>query len=272
MKKLLTTALIFLLLLTPAAAFAVPLDEFYGIVETHYIEPVDSRTLRQIMPEELGHFLGDPYSVYYTAEELNYLISTFVEFGGVGVQIYEDGNEIKIMSVFPGTPAAKAGLLAGDVIISVDGVTVAGLSLFEVGELIRGEVGTSVNLELQRDTQTFSVDLTRELLEIPTVFSESLGDIGYLSLSSFTDSTPTQFRRNLTALRAANPRGYILDLRDNPGGMLDAVLDITEDILPTGPMITIRDRYGNNESYGNLTDGEALPNLVVLVNENSASG
>jgi carboxyl-terminal processing protease len=272
LKKLLTATLTFLLILAPVFAYAVPLDEFYGIIETQYIEPVDSRALRQITPDELGEFLGDPHSAYYTPEKFRYFMENYVGDGGVGIQIYEDGNEIKILLVHPDSPAAKAGLLAGDVIVSVDGTAVAGMSLLEVADLIRGAEGTSVTLELQRGTLTMRRILVRKQLETSTVLSESMGDIAYLSLYAFTDSTPAQFRRSLADLRATSPRGYILDLRDNPGGILDAVLKITEEFLPAGPMIIVRDRYGTEEAYGNMADGEALPNLVVLVNENSASG
>ena len=264
--------LILSIILASSLAFAAPLDEIYGIIEAHYIEEVDSRTLRATALEDLEEFLNDPYSNYFSIEQLmQFFESLSGEYGGIGVQIIQDGNHAVIHSVYPGSPAEKAGLKAGDIIVGVDGVVVTGLPLSDVADIIRGEVGTSVVLELRRGTITMKRIIFREQVDSPTVQSELMGDIGYIWIHAFSENTPKLFRNKLAALRAANPRGYILDLRDNPGGSLGAVLDVAEEFLPAGPMIIMHDRYDIEEVFGNIRDGAVLPNLIVLVNKNSAS-
>ncbi|MBS4030286.1 MAG: PDZ domain-containing protein [Clostridiales bacterium] len=272
LKKLLAVVLILSILLASSLAFAAPLDEIYGIIEAHYIEEVNSRALRATALEDLGKFLNDPYSNYFSKEQLTHFFEGLSgEYGGIGVQIIQDGNDTVILSVFPGSPAEKAGIKSGDIIVSVDGFVVTGLPLSEVANLIRGDIGTSVVLELRRGSTIIKRIIFREQVDSPTVQSELMGDIGYIWIHTFSENTPKLFRNKLAALRQANPRGYILDLRDNPGGSLGAVLDVAEEFLPAGPMIIMNDRYGIEEVYGNIRDGAALPNLIVLVNGNSAS-
>lgn len=272
LKKLLSVILILSVLLASSLAFAVPLDEIYGIIEAHYIEEVNSRALRATAPEDLEEFLNDPYSNYFSPAQLTEFFEGLSgEYGGIGVQIIQDGNDTVILSVFPGSPAEKAGIKAGDIIVSVDGLVTTGLPLSEVADIIRGEIGTSVILELRRSSTTIKRIIFREQVDSPTVQSELMGDIGYIWIHTFSENTPKLFRNQLAALREANPRGYILDLRDNPGGSLGAVLDVAEEFLPAGPMIIMHDRYEIEEVYGNIRDGAALPNLIVLVNGNSAS-
>jgi carboxyl-terminal processing protease len=271
MKKLLAVIIICILLLTPALAGAVPLDEFYSIIEEHYIENVDSHALRSVQPEHIGDFLGDPYSEYLSPDEMHLLIERFRgSYGGIGVQIIEVDGQIIIEAVFPESPADRAGLLPGDVILRVDDTSVSGLPLEKVSALVRGEEGTPVILELKRNGYLFRRMFNRERIETPTVSGEVIGDVGYIRLESFADSTPASFRRILNKLRIQDPRGYILDLRHNFGGTLDAALEIAEEFLPAGPVVILRDRYGQ-EAFGNLDDGAPLSNLVVLVNSYSAS-
>lgn len=272
MKKILAIIVVLAIILAPATAFAVPLDEFYGLIETHYIEEVDSRALRNVAPSDISEFLNDPYSSYYSPNELLMFMDDFMGiYSGVGIQIQMAEDEVYILDVHPGSPAEKAGIKLGDTIISIDGTPVAGMNLYEVSDLIRGEEGTSVVLEVRRGTTILKRLITREQIDSPTVRSELMGDIGYLWIHTFSDNTPKLFHRELEKLRIAEPRGYIIDLRDNPGGSLAAVLDMAEEFLPAGPMITINDRFNQVEVYGNLQNGTELPNLVVLVNGQSAS-
>ncbi len=271
LKKILSIALVIILLVS-SLAYAAPLNEIYEIIEARYIDEVDSAALRATAPEDLHVYLADPYSSYLSPKQLVKFLEEFSGgYGGIGIQIIQHGEDILILSVYPGSPAEKAGLRAGDVIISVEGFTVKSLPLSEVADLIRGEVATSVILEVRRDSTILKRLIFREQVDSPTVYSELMGDIGYIWIQSFSENTPQLFRNKLAALRQANPRGYILDLRDNPGGSLPAVLETAADFLPAGPLVILHDRYGIEEIYFNFNDGEALPNLVVLVNENSAS-
>ena len=195
--------LILSIILASSLAFAAPLDEIYGIIEAHYIEEVDSRTLRATALEDLEEFLNDPYSNYFSIEQLmQFFESLSGEYGGIGVQIIQDGNHAVIHSVYPGSPAEKAGLKAGDIIVGVDGVVVTGLPLSDVADIIRGEVGTSVVLELRRGTITMKRIIFREQVDSPTVQSELMGDIGYIWIHAFSENTPKLFRNKLAALRA----------------------------------------------------------------------
>lgn len=275
MKRSLLIVLVMLLLLAaPAGAPAAPLEEVYDIINTFYldIDQVDWDELVKAELSDLGRVLGDPYTVYYPQSEFyEFLRDFYGTYSGVGMVLSQEAGKTVIREVFPGTPAERAGLKAGDIIVSVDGTPALGLTLEEVVLLIRGEPGTALKLELKRDNLVFERGVVREDISVPTVASALLGDVGYLAIYSFSEQTPAHFRQKLSQLLQQKPRGFILDLRDNPGGVLGAVLAVAEELLPAGPVVTLRGRYGFEEVYRNTRGAAPLPNLVVLINGGSAS-
>lgn len=221
--------------------------------------------------------LGDPYSEYYTKEELDSMLeqSEGIYFGiGAYVQLDEITGLPKISGVIEGSPAEEAELRANDLIYEVDGASTVGLNLTEATALIKGPEGTEVELTLLREGESdyMTLTLTRRRVESPTVeFSMLEDDMAYIQVTEFDDVTVNQFANALDSARTSGAKGIILDLRGNPGGNLDAVVDMCAMILPEGMIVYTEDKYGHREEY--TCDGEhelELP-LTVLVDMNSAS-
>lgn len=241
----------------------------------YYKDDLTSQQLCDGIYKGLLDALGDPYSEYYTPEELQDLIeSTEGVYYGIGayVSMDTDFNRPKISSVIEGTPAEEAGLRDNDILYEVDGTSTYGLSLNETVALIKGEEFTDVLLTIIRDGKEMEVSVTRRKVETPTVKHEMLeGGMGFLQIVEFDDITVSQFSEAMTDLRAQGMKGLILDLRANPGGSLDAVVDIAEMLLPEGMIVYTEDKYGNRREY--TCDGSQqleMP-LVVLIDMNSAS-
>ncbi|MCS6774055.1 MAG: S41 family peptidase [Anaerolineae bacterium] len=221
--------------------------------------------------------LGDPYTQYVEprfAKILNEDISG--TFEGIGATLKQTpGGSIQIVRTLPGTPAEKAGILPGDIIEAVDGQSVMGLNTTEVAAMVRGPRGTQVRLTLRRADQPkpFDVVLTRARITIPLVESRMIdGEIAYLRLFDFSQPASRQLERDLRELLSKKPKGLILDLRDNPGGLLSQAREVGDLFLDAGVFIIERD-YKGNEKVSRTTNrgiGQDIP-LVVLVNGGSAS-
>lgn len=247
-------------------------------IDTYYfLDEVSNEEMQDGIFKGMLESLGDPYSEYYTPEELAELMeqSEGVYYGiGAYVSLDTEKNLPKISGVMEGSPAEEAGLRANDLIYEVNGVTTYGLTLTEAVALIKGEEGTEVNLTLVREGESdyLELTLTRRRVEAPTVeYSMLDGRIGYIQVTEFDSVTVNQFSEALYTVKNSAARGIILDLRGNPGGNLDAVVDMCNMILPEGMIVYTEDKYGNREEY--TSDGEhelELP-LVVLVDMNSAS-
>ncbi len=250
------------------------------VIDTYYYKTdVDKEEEAIGMYKGLMESLGDPYSVYYTEEELNDLMSdTAGVYYGIGayVSLDADMNLPRISGVMPGTPAERAELMTDDIIYEVDKESTQGMELDEVVSLIKGPEGTTVHLTLLRGSkmEEIEVDVERSAVEVPTVNTKLLGDnenIGYLQITEFDDITPDQFAEGMAELRASNIEGLIIDLRSNPGGSLQAVCDIARQILPKGLIVYTVDRNGERDDY--TCDGTHQIDIpvVVLVNQYSAS-
>lgn len=247
-------------------------------IDTYYfLDEVSNEEMQDGIYKGLLDSLGDPYSEYYTAEELAAMMeqSEGIYYGiGAYVSLDTEKNLPKISGVIEGSPAEEADLRANDLIYEVDGMTTYGLTLTEAVSLIKGEEGTEVTLTLIREGESdyLELTLTRRRVESPTVeYSMLEGRIGYIQVTEFDSVTVNQFSEALYAVKNSAARGIILDLRGNPGGNLDAVVDMCNMILPEGMIVYTEDKYGNREEY--TCDGEnelRLP-LVVLVDMNSAS-
>ena len=242
---------------------------------TYYRKDIDDEAVTEGIYRGMVNSLGDPYSEYYSEEELNAVMDqTQGIYYGIGAYIGldEEMQIAKIVGVFDGSPAEAAGLREGDLIIEVEGISTVGMSTTEVVTYIKGEEGTSVHVKFSRDGERFERDIIRRKIESPTVTHEMLeDDIGYLRITEFDEVTVQQFEDALVDLRAQGMRGLILDLRDNPGGNVTTVLEIARQLLPKGLIVYTEDRDGNREEQSCDGENEIKEPLMVLVNGNSAS-
>lgn len=247
------------------------------INEYFFLHDVTDEEMRNGMYKGLLDALGDPYSEYYTAEELRSMMeqSQGIYYGiGAYVQLDTTTGLPKISGVIAGSPAEEANLRADDLIYEVDGTSTYGLNLTEAVALIKGPEGTTVEITLIREGESdyLTLTLTRRKVESPTVEFSMLEDgMAYIQVTEFDDVTVDQFADALAMARGSNAGGIILDLRGNPGGNLAAVVDMCNMILPKGMIVYTEDKYGKREEYKSDGKHELELPLVVLVDMNSAS-
>lgn len=248
-----------------------------AIEEYYYQEDVDTSQLINGMYEGVIASLGDPYSTYYTEEDLADLMDqTEGIYYGIGAYVGMDAQTgmAYISGVFEGTPAEEAGLRDGDVIYMVNQKSMQGLELSEIVGQIKGEEGTKVHLTIFRDGETdyLEIDVERRKIESPTVKHEMYDNkVGYIQITEFDDVTVDQFTEAMELLNGQGMEGLVLDLRANPGGNLGAVVEIARQLLPKGLIVYTEDRDGNRTEYS--CEGESVfqKPLVVLINGYSAS-
>ncbi|KAB1434415.1 S41 family peptidase [Candidatus Galacturonibacter soehngenii] len=247
------------------------------IIDKYYLEEVHETDLVEGMYKGLVDGLGDPYSVYYTKDEFQSLMeSTNGVYCGIGVTVSQDANTgiITLVKPFENSPGLKAGILPGDILYMVDDTEVTGMELSSVVAMIKGEEGTTVNLTIIREGERDNIELTveRQQIEIPTISYEVLkNNIGYINISEFDTVTQPQFINALEDLKNQGIAGLIVDLRNNPGGNLDVVNNILDQILPEGMIVYTEDKYGNKEEYKSDEEHQFTKPLAVLINGNSAS-
>jgi len=214
----------------------------------------------------------DPYSNYYTKEEAQSMYSDLLgTFSGIGAYLEEKDGYVSIVSVMKGQPAEKAGLQKGDLIISVDGVDIKGFGVDKVSSMIKGEKGTKVILGIKRGNQTLTIEVVRDTIIINPVYYEILEDnIGYIRLDSFNLYATSEVKKALDYFDSKNIKKIILDLRDNPGGLLSQAVAIARLFVPKGPIVYERRKNSSLTVY--VSDLEKPKyDLVVLVNGYSAS-
>ena len=247
-----------------------------GIVEQAYVVPVDNKKLIEAALAGMMTAL-DPHSNYLPPSNYDELRErTEGQYSGVGLTISADGGMVKVISPMDDSPAAKAGVQAGDVISSIEGQNAAGLTVSQVSEKLRGAVGTSIKVTFLRDgSDPLEVTLTREVIKVQSVTGRVEGDFGYLRVSTFNENTGRELNEAIAKIKAEKPgvKGYVLDLRNNGGGLLNAAIDVSDAFLERGEIVSQRGRKPEQiQRYsakpGDITGG--LP-LVVLVNYGSAS-
>lgn len=243
----------------------------------YYQEDVDVTAMEDGIYEGMVGSLGDPYSTYYSEEELaDIMEQTEGIYYGIGAYVSLDLTTGlgKISGVIAGTPAEAANLREGDLIYKVDGKSAVDLELTEIVAMIKGEEGTIVHLTLVRDGEDdyVEVDIERRKVESPTVNYEVYDNgVGYIQITEFDDVTVDQFTEAMAVCKGSGVKGLILDLRSNPGGNLNAVVDIARELLPEGLIVYTEDREGNRTEYScDGTKQIAIP-MVVMINGNSAS-
>ena len=220
--------------------------------------------------------LDDPYAGFLDREQFS-LESEDIRgfFGGIGAEVGIREGVITILSPMPDTPAEAAGVKAGDVILEVDGESIRGMSLLEVVRLIRGDKGTTVTLLLRHvnNSETVLIEIERDIIKLVSVtLLMQVGRIGHLRLSGFTGTTNDELKEALERFERSQGLGLVLDLRNNPGGLVSAVVDVTSQFIEDGLVLYQIDARGNRRDWGVKSGGKALDiPMVVLVNEFSAS-
>ena len=255
------------------------LDKSYG---KYYeiMKMIGEDPIAQIEPEEISDqqlkeivsSIGDPYAEYYTADEYAELEKRYMgDYVGVGIGVVQDGDDIVIMTIFEDTPAAKAGVMEGDIIVSVDGKKPKNVD--DAVGMITGEAGTKVKITVKRGEETVDFDLTRQKIETDSVAYDVLDghpDIGYIVISSFIVGTDDEFKMAVKDLKSKGCTKFILDLRDNGGGLTDSSIEIADYLLPACKIMSENTKDGS-ETVHNSDASSANLDMVILVNENTAS-
>jgi carboxyl-terminal processing protease len=256
------------------------IDLFGEVLEKINEEYVDEINQSKSMDSAINGLLQslDPYSAYLPPEIFNEMqTETSGEFGGLGIEVSMVSGVVKVISPIDGTPASKAGIKAGDYIVKIEDTQVQGKSLSEAVDLMRGPVGSSIELTIRRkgEKKAITFDIIREIIEIQSVKSDLLKDnIGYIRLTSFNENSGEQIKNKIKDLeKNQNIKAYILDLRNNPGGLLSQAIKISDFFLDNGEIVSTKSRKASENrkwfaKKGDITNGKTL---VVLINYGSAS-
>lgn len=252
------------------------LDEIWQIVEQYYYQEPDTQAMLDGAEMGLLYGLGDPYTYYYTPDQYAQLWADDEgEYAGIGIQImgnYATGL-CTISRVFLDSPALDAGLRKGDILTRVEDIDVVTTTLPDAVNIMRGEPGTPVNVQVQRGDQLLDFVVDRAVVHVNWVNSCMLdGDVGYISLYEFSGDCSPSFAVHLDNLMSQGAKALVIDLRDNPGGWVDDAQKVADMFLEEGNVASLVYRDGTTELYTTTTDGKENPiPLVVLVNEYSAS-
>ena len=249
--------------------------EIEELINAYYLDEIDGQKVEDTMYTGMVAGLEDPYSVYYSKEELESMEESISgAYSGIGATLTQDPDtgELSVVSCFDGTPAQEAGLQPGDVITGWNGNSVEGMELSELVSKIKTDPEEQLTLEIERDGEILEVELTRREVQIPTVEYEMLDDqIGYIRLVEFDEVTADQFKEALEDLENQNMKKLIIDVRNNPGGVLQVVCDMLDQLLPEGLIVYTEDKNGNRKEYTSDEEHQFTKLLAVLANENSAS-
>ena len=253
--------------------------EILNRVKSDYVEPVSDQKLFESALRGMLSGL-DPHSSYLDKDEFKDMnVATSGKFGGLGIEVQMQNGFVRVVSPIDDTPAARAGIQPGDYIIKIDDTQVKGLSLSDAVKKMRGEPGSKITLTLVRDgaNAPLVLDLKRDIINVSSVKSRMLEPgLGYLRISSFTTETGAALDKDLAKLKkeaGGSLKGLVLDLRNNPGGVLDAAVKVSDAFLTKGPIVSIKGREASSGREFDATAGDALDGkpLVVLVNGGSAS-
>ena len=246
-------------------------------VRAEYVEEVGDQALIETAINGMLASL-DPHSSYLDAEKYRDMqVQTRGGFGGLGIEVTMENGLVKVVSPIDDTPAARAGIEAGDMITHIDGEPVMGLTLSEAVERMRGPVDSKIGLRVMRQgsEEPIEVTLARAVIKISPVRAHAEGDVGYLRLTTFNEQTSSALRDKLEELNKGNAkmRGLVLDLRNNPGGLLDQAVAVADAFLDKGEIVSTRGRRADSIQRFNARPGDLLNNLpmVVLINGGSAS-
>ena len=256
------------------------IDLFGEVLEKINKEYVDEINQSESMDSAINGLLQslDPYSAYMSPEIFQEMqTETSGEFGGLGIEVSMEAGVVKVISPIDDTPASKAGIKAGDYIVKINNIQVQGKSLSEAVDLMRGPVGSGIELTVRRRgvKKALTFNITREIIEVQSVKSDLLdNNIGYIRLTSFNDNSSQQIKKQIKKLKKnKNLKAFILDLRNNPGGLLSQAIKISDFFLENGEIVSTKSRKKTENKRwfakkGDITDGKTL---LVLINYGSAS-
>ncbi|MDP4161396.1 MAG: S41 family peptidase [Bacillota bacterium] len=250
------------------------LPEIRSLLQNQYVDPVSSDVLNAPTVDETLKRLGDPHTMYFSQEEYQGFVGSIdMRFYGIGVHINMEAEGVRVVSVISGSPAEEVGLKAGDLIVSAAGQSLAGLSSDQAVNILRGLDGSTVQISVQRGTESKELSVTRRAIQEPTVTGNVLdGHIGYLDLNSFGTETPTEFLTAVNHLKSQNVTSWIVDLRDNGGGYLSSAMDLAGYFIGPDVVVCIKDRTSTVYQYQAADHGFTLTGpIIFLINENSAS-
>lgn len=245
-------------------------------VRSDYVEEVSDEQLIEAAVRGMLTDL-DPHSAFLNRKNFRDMqVQTKGEFGGLGIEVTMEGGYVKVVSPIDETPAFRAGIKAGDLITHLDGEHVQGLTLSQAVEKMRGPVNSDIKLTIRRANENFDVSITRDKIRIRSVRSRTEGNVGYIRITSFSEQTESGLNKAVEKIKAElgdKLVGFVLDLRNNPGGLLDQAVQVTDAFLEEGEIVSTRGRSQENAQRfhatpGDITDG--LP-VVVLINGGSAS-
>ncbi len=253
------------------------INDLTAVIKAYYYEDVKEEDLTEGLYKGLFASLGDPYSAYYTEEEYEeMMISASAQYSGIGAVLQQDRDtmQVKIVKVYDETPAQAAGLKAGDLVMQVGSIDARSMELTELVTHIRGEENSKVRLVVTREGEFENrrFQVKRAKVDVPTVESMMIDDgIGLVVVNEFGKATAEDFKSSVEKLRTDGMEKLIVDLRDNPGGMFDSVIEVLDYILPEGLIVYTEDKYGNRQEE--TSDAEHYLDLpmAVLINGNSAS-
>ncbi len=253
-------------------------SEAYEKVRANYVRPVQDSELMNGAIEGMVSGL-DPHSSYMDAKAFaDMQIQTKGEFGGIGIEVTMEDGLIKVVSPIDDTPAARAGLKTGDYIAAIDGNAIQGMNLNDAIDKMRGQAGSKVTLTILRkgESKPFDVALTRAVIHVDSVKWHREGDIGYIRIASFNEETDAGLERAVRELKKQiGPalKGYVIDLRNDPGGLLDQAVEVSDDFLNSGEIVSTRGRQPDDTQRFPARSGDITDNkpLVVLINAGTAS-
>jgi len=251
-------------------------NEVYNRVKNQYVEEL---TDKELVEKALNGMLQalDPHSSYMNEEVYKEMqVETAGAFGGLGIEITTDKSFIKIVSPIDDTPAQKAGVQAGDYITHLDGVSVVDMTLKEAIDIMRGEVGSSITLTIVRGAENpFDVEIKRDIIKVQSVKHRFIDNVGVLRISTFNEQTTPGLKKIIKELESNDnpPIGYVLDLRNNPGGLLTESVSVSDIFLEQGEIVSIRGREKKDVQVYSAKKGDLINGkpLIVLINEGSAS-
>lgn len=252
------------------------IEKYKKIIDKYYLGEVDEEKLKEGAIKGYIEGLDDPYTEYISKDEMkDYMEDTMGNFVGIGIYMVKDteNNKIQVLAPIKNSPAEKAGILPGDYIIAVDGIQCTGDDFSTISNKIKGEVGSSVKLDIQREDETLSFEIKRENIKVNPVESKLLeNNIGYIEFSSFDDRTAEDFKSKYEELEKQGIISLIIDLRNNGGGIVDEALEIAEYIADKGSVLLYEVDKNNNEEV-EKSKNEPIINMpiVILTNENTAS-
>ena len=245
----------------------------YQIIRTRYFRPVSDETLFQGAVKGMASSLGDTYSFYLTGDVYkSFMEQTTATFGGVGIIIGEDKQgDFYILAVFKKGAAHEAGIQPGGKLVAVDGKKLHGMEPILAANLVRGKVGTAVTLTIEENGKVKDYKMHRSDVVLPTVSDQMVsGDIGYIHIYKFATHTGEEFKEALRDVKAKGARKLIIDVRMNPGGLITSVVDVADQILTRGPVVSCQAKNGTKQTFD--IDGISKPMpMVILIDRNSAS-